>query len=81
MLRGFRGAPPADVDAFVRLAVTVSQLAGQVPEIAELDLNPVIVGTRGVSCVDAKVRLQPVGPNLDGAPALSAVAARAQDLG
>jgi acyl-CoA synthetase (NDP forming)/GNAT superfamily N-acetyltransferase len=74
LLRGFRGAPPADVDAFVRLAVRVSQLADQVPEIAELDLNPVIVGTHGVSCVDAKLRLQPVGPNLDGAPALSAVA-------
>jgi acyl-CoA synthetase (NDP forming) len=79
LLRGFRGAPPADVDAFVQLAVTVSQLANQVPEIAELDLNPVIVGTQGVSCVDAKIRLQPVGPNLDGAPALSAVATAPDD--
>jgi hypothetical protein len=73
LLRGFRGSPPADVDAFMRLAVRVSRLAQEVPEIAELDLNPVIVGTDGVSCVDAKIGLQPVGPNLDGAPALSAV--------
>jgi hypothetical protein len=73
LLRGFRGAPAADVDAFVRLAVEVSRLADAVPEIAELDLNPVIVGKHGVSCVDAKIRLQPVGPSLDGAPALSAV--------
>jgi acyl-CoA synthetase (NDP forming) len=75
LLRGFRGAPAADVDAFVQLAVLVSELAIRVPEIAELDLNPVIVGTHGVVCVDGKIRLQPVGPNLDGAPALSAVAA------
>jgi acyl-CoA synthetase (NDP forming)/GNAT superfamily N-acetyltransferase len=71
LLRGFRGAAPADVDAFVRLAVLVSQLGDRLPEVAELDLNPVIVGTDGVSCVDAKIRLQPVDLNLDGAPALS----------
>jgi acyl-CoA synthetase (NDP forming) len=74
LLHGFRGAPAADVDAFVRLAVLVSKLGQRVPEIAELDLNPVIVGTAGATCVDAKVRLQPVGLNLEGAPALSAVA-------
>jgi acyl-CoA synthetase (NDP forming)/GNAT superfamily N-acetyltransferase len=79
LLRGFRGAPAADVDAFVQLAVVVSQLGDRIPEIAELDLNPVIVGPRGATCVDAKIRLQPVGPNLDGAPALSAVATAGED--
>ena len=78
LLRGFRGAPAADVDAFVQLAVLVSQLADRTPEIAELDLNPVIVGPAGATCVDAKIRLQPVGANLDGAPALSAVAPSAR---
>jgi acyl-CoA synthetase (NDP forming) len=73
LLRGFRGSPAADVDAFVDLAVRVSQIGANLPDIAELDLNPVIVAAQGVSCVDAKIRLQPVGINLDGAPALSAI--------
>ena len=40
----------------------LSALAEDLPEVAEVDLNPVVVGTEGVSLVDARIRLEPRGP-------------------
>jgi acyl-CoA synthetase (NDP forming) len=57
ILRGVRGAPPADIDAFVDLLVKVSQLAAARPDIREMDLNPVMVYPQGVMAVDARVAL------------------------
>jgi len=53
---GFRG-PPLDKRAIVELAVNVSKLMAERPEIRELDLNPVIVYTEGFSIVDARMIL------------------------
>jgi hypothetical protein len=39
-----------------------SQLAGDVPEIAELDLNPVIAGPDRAQAVDARIRIAPAHP-------------------
>jgi hypothetical protein len=57
LLRGFRGAPPADYPAVERLVVALGRLAADVPEVAELDLNPVIVGEEGCAIVDVRLRL------------------------
>jgi acyl-CoA synthetase (NDP forming) len=59
LLAGHRGAAAADVDALVALVVQLGCLAEEVPEIAELDLNPVLVGPAGCTVVDAKVRVAP----------------------
>ncbi len=56
LLTGFRGAPPADRDALIDAVVRLAQLAVDVPDIAELDANPVIVHPHGVVAVDVKVR-------------------------
>jgi acyl-CoA synthetase (NDP forming) len=55
LLRGLRGAPPADRDAVADLLVSVSRLVVAAPEIQELDLNPVVVWPRGVSALDARM--------------------------
>lgn len=57
LLEGHRGAVAGDTDALVARVVRLAELAEDVPEIAELDLNPVLVGPHGCSVVDAKVRL------------------------
>jgi acyl-CoA synthetase (NDP forming)/GNAT superfamily N-acetyltransferase len=57
LLQGFRGAPVADVARLEGLVVNLGRLAVDVPEIAELDLNPVIVGAEGCSLVDVRLRL------------------------
>ncbi|MCW2779736.1 MAG: GCN5-related N-acetyltransferase [Marmoricola sp.] len=57
LLDGYRGMERVDVESLEQLIVAVAQLAVDVPAIAELDLNPVIVTARGAMCVDAKIRL------------------------
>jgi len=51
-----------DVAAPVQLLLRVSQLAEGNPEIAEMDLNAVIVHANGVAVVDSRVRLQTALP-------------------
>ncbi len=64
LLDGFRGAPPSDVDGLVSMVEALGRLAVDLPEVAELDLNPVLVGPDGCVVVDVKVRLSaPVGPD------------------
>jgi acyl-CoA synthetase (NDP forming) len=57
-LDGFRGAPPADRAALTDVLVRISALVELVPELRELDLNPVIVHAHGAMAVDARMRLR-----------------------
>jgi len=56
-LDGYRGAPVLDSEALVDLAVRVGCLVDDLPEIQELDVNPVLVHVRGATVVDARVRV------------------------
>ena len=62
LLTGYRGSPPLDAAALQQVIERVSALADDISEVSELDLNPVIVGPRGVSIVDFRVRLAVRGP-------------------
>jgi acyl-CoA synthetase (NDP forming) len=59
LLRGYRGEPPADVPALRDLLHRVNAMVEDLPEVAELDLNPVFVRERGqgVAAVDVRMRL------------------------
>ena len=57
LLRGCRGAPPADEGALREVLLRVSEIVGAAPEIRELDLNPVIVLPTGACVADVRVRL------------------------
>ena len=59
LLTGYRGSATVDLDGLEDLLLVLSGLADQVPEIAELDLNPVIARPDGVVAVDVKLRLAP----------------------
>jgi acyl-CoA synthetase (NDP forming) len=67
LLFGYRGSPRVAVTALEDVLQRVARLAGRVPEIAELDLNPVIVSPDGAVTVDCRVRVAPVpaGPSPD----------------
>jgi acetyl coenzyme A synthetase (ADP forming)-like protein len=58
---GYRGHPPADVAALEDILLRVSRLVEEVPEISELDMNPVFALPPGQGCriVDARVQVQP----------------------
>ncbi|MDR3455117.1 MAG: bifunctional acetate--CoA ligase family protein/GNAT family N-acetyltransferase [Rhodoferax sp.] len=60
LLAGYRGRPPADEKSLVDTLLKVSQMACDLPWLAELDINPLLVDAQGVLAVDARVRLRPV---------------------
>jgi acyl-CoA synthetase (NDP forming) len=62
LLAGHRGTPPADTAALADLLLRVSRLADDLPEVAELDLNPVMVRPDGVTAADVRVRVSPAEP-------------------
>lgn len=62
LLFGHRGIPPVDTAALADALLRVSRLADELPEVSELDLNPVVAREDGVSCVDVRVRISPAEP-------------------
>ena len=59
LLFGHRGRPPVDVAGLRDALLRLSRLAEDHPDIAELDLNPIIARPDGVVAVDARVRVLP----------------------
>jgi acetyltransferase len=59
LLRGFRDRPAADLAAIARVLERVGQLSLDLPEVAELDINPLLAGAAGVIALDARIRVQP----------------------
>jgi acyl-CoA synthetase (NDP forming) len=57
LLRGYRGAAPADEGAFRRVLMAISQLLDACPEIQEMDINPIIVAADGATAVDVRIRI------------------------
>ncbi len=57
-LRGYRDRAAADLDAIALTLIKVSQLVTDFPEIAELDINPLLADAAGVVAVDSRVRIQ-----------------------
>ena len=60
LLTGVRGALPSDLGALEEVLLRVSRLVTDFPEIAELDLNPVLAFPDGARVVDARVMLTPI---------------------
>ena len=62
LLLGRRGTPAADLAALRDMLLRVSRMADDLPQIAELDLNPVLARPDGAEVIDAQVRLQTAEP-------------------
>lgn len=59
LLLGHRGGPAADLGALEDLLARVARLVDDVPEVASVELNPVVAGTVGAAVLAARVRLAP----------------------
>jgi len=59
LLSGHVGGPPADTRALADVLLRVSRLADDLPEVAEVELNPVIARPDGVTAARARVRVSP----------------------
>jgi acyl-CoA synthetase (NDP forming) len=62
LLPGRRGTPSADLAALRDLLLRVSRIADDLPQIAELDLSPVIAWPDGAQVIGARVRIQAAEP-------------------
>lgn len=61
LLAGARGVAAIDMAALESTLVSLAQLASEVAEVAELDINPLLADQHGVIALDARVRLAPGG--------------------
>ena len=52
------GVPRADIDALANVVCRVARLAEDVPEVVEMDLNPVLAGPDGCQVLDCKIRVK-----------------------
>jgi acyl-CoA synthetase (NDP forming) len=63
LLFGYRNSPAADVASLEDLLLRIGKLVDDIPEVAEMDLNPVIVSPTDAVAVDVKIRLVPWHPH------------------
>ncbi|MGJ4884709.1 MULTISPECIES: bifunctional acetate--CoA ligase family protein/GNAT family N-acetyltransferase [unclassified Bradyrhizobium] len=66
LLRAYRDVPAVKPDAVALVLVKLAQLAADVPEIRELDINPLLADESGVMAVDARVAVGRVPPKFKG---------------
>ncbi|MEO6204916.1 MAG: acetate--CoA ligase family protein, partial [Mycobacteriales bacterium] len=57
MFGGFRNLPALDLDATVEVMLALGALARELPEVRELDINPLLIRTDGVSGLDVRIRI------------------------
>lgn len=62
LLQGWRDTPGARIEAIQAVLIAVSQMLADIPELAELDINPLLANEDGVVALDARIRLDPTGP-------------------
>ena len=78
LLDGVRGKAPVDRHAIASLLVGISEFAVRHPEIKEIDLNPVVAYTSGLSVLDARMLLEQAGASNEPGPLPAADAAALQ---
>ncbi|MBF0354007.1 MAG: GNAT family N-acetyltransferase [Alphaproteobacteria bacterium] len=57
LLKGYRDRPPVDLDAICLTLMQVSQMVIDIPEILEVDINPLFADTKGVLALDARIKV------------------------
>lgn len=57
LLAGYRNVPAADLDAVVRVLNAVSAIACDLPDVVELDINPLVVHADGAVAIDCRIRI------------------------
>jgi acetyltransferase len=62
LLDAYRDIPAADLDALHAVLISVSQLLADIPELVELDINPLLLGPTGAIALDARIRVHAGAP-------------------
>jgi acetyltransferase len=62
LLKGYRNVPPVKVADVALTLVKLAQLAADLPEVRELDINPLLANESGVFALDARIAIAPLEP-------------------
>ncbi len=66
LLRGFRNRPAVDLDALALSLIRIAQIAVDLPQVIELDVNPLLADEHGVVALDARIRVaEPAKPGVE----------------
>lgn len=57
LLKGYRDRPPSDVNAIIKVLLALQDIAIDLPEVKELDINPLWANDQGVLALDARIRI------------------------
>ena len=57
LLAGYRNRPPANMDAIIHTLMQISQMVADLPELVELDINPLLADSAGAIVLDARMRV------------------------
>ncbi|RSZ59886.1 bifunctional acetate--CoA ligase family protein/GNAT family N-acetyltransferase [Massilia atriviolacea] len=57
LLAGYRNRPPANMDAIIATLMRISHMVADLPELVELDINPLLVDSEGALALDARMRV------------------------
>jgi len=60
----WRGAKPANMDALEQILLRVSEMACELPQLREMDINPIIVDESGALAVDARIVIDSAAPSV-----------------
>jgi len=66
VLKAYRNVPAADDSAVALVLVKLAQLVADIPELREIDLNPLLADETGVIVVDARVAIGPIAATRSG---------------
>ena len=66
LLQAYRDVPQAKIDEVALVLVKLAQLAADIPEIVELDLNPLLADESGVLALDARIAVAAAAPKFKG---------------
>ena len=76
LLQGYRNRPPADLDAIAATLIRIGQLAIDLPEVTELDINPLFANETGVLALDARIKVRQVADRAGAQPGYDRLAIR-----
>ncbi|GAB3411908.1 bifunctional acetate--CoA ligase family protein/GNAT family N-acetyltransferase [Massilia agilis] len=65
LLGGYRNRPAVDTEAVSAVLIRLSHLVTDIPEVLELDINPLLADHNGVIALDARVRVAPAPPGAE----------------
>lgn len=65
LLGPFRNLPPVNMDALEQVLLWVSEMVRELPQIREIDINPLVADEKGVVALDARIAVEYRAPSLD----------------